>query len=250
MPTGQTPVPTDPTGPTPALSKSSELLASDKLGNHVDNQCCLIRGVGNRINEIVDHLVGQLQNQQIEELRPREGSLNLDADNGVRDRGRYCLVRRDLGQAARATTTVRISAEGRDLLVEWRLYTTPPLGAFHLGIFLAAAATAILTGIGVGVRIGSMPACLLIVVVGLALAVGVAAGKERMLSLEEFQFQDSTVLQLTVQTALEKAMDLTGIPKALIYELPKENSIEWRLAQNGNASTRVVSSPICSANNR
>lgn len=249
-PIGQTPVPAGSTGLTRVLSGFPELLASENLGNYMDSQRWLIRGAGDRANKIAGHFLSQWQNHPVEDVHLYKDSPNLDADPSVKDRGRCYLVRRDLGRAAMATMAVRISAAGSDLFVEWRLYTIPPLGAFHLGIFLTAAATAILTGIGVGAQTGSLPAFLLTILVGVALAVGVAAGKERMLSLEEFQFQDSTNFQLTVQTALEKAMDLTAMPKALIYELPKENSIEWRLAQNGNASTRGVSSPMCSANNR
>jgi hypothetical protein len=51
----------------------------------------------------------------------------------------------------------------------------------------------------------------------------------RASSLKGFQSQDSIAFQLAVRAALDEAIDLAGISKALIQELPKEERKERRV---------------------
>jgi hypothetical protein len=68
-----------------------------------------------------------------------------------------------------------------------------------------------------------------LILIGPAIGTFLAMGKGRKPSLEGFQHQDSTAFQLAVRAALEEAIDLAGISKALIQEFPTGKAKERRV---------------------
>ena len=226
-----------PKEPAPALPELPARPTEEKVGNFVDSWRFLIRGMGDRSSEIAARFFKQLETRGIDGLKLSTGKMIIKLDGGETDSRDYYFAERGLGKSALATMAVRIAAVGRDLFVEWRHYTTPPLGAFDsgyclgisfLGVLFAGIVVAIINAAG---ATESLRACIAstIVFVGFLLAVVFSVGKARKLSLEGFQFQDSTAFQLAVRAALEEAIDLAGISKALIQELPTEKNKEHRV---------------------
>jgi hypothetical protein len=210
--------PAKPKEPPPPMPELPARPTTEEMGDYVDSWRFLIRGMGDRAEEIAARFFKQLAERGIEGLKLSIGRLIIQLEGGKTDSRGYYFAERDLGKSALATMAVRIAPLGTDLFVEWRHYTTPPLGAFHSGYFwaitIAAGVLGAITGSGEGFAI--------VLFGGLILAVVVAYGKARKPSLEGFQSQDSTAFQLAVRAALEEAIDLAGISKALIQELPKE----------------------------
>ncbi len=124
---------------------------------------------------------------------------------------------------------VRIAAVGKDLFIEWRHYTTPPLGAVHWGYFLAITGVAFVLGLSTLAVEGSGDFCSATMLLGATIGTAIAYGKGHKTSLEGFQAQDSTAFQLAVRAALEEAVNLAGISKTLIQKLSKEEDKERRV---------------------
>jgi uncharacterized membrane protein YbhN (UPF0104 family) len=132
---------------------------------------------------------------------------------------------------------VRIAPIGSDLFVEWRHHVLPPYGPGSGTYLLAIVAVipvllAICGFLGLAIpELRDDPApwfAILLGVVGYGVLFTLAK-RQRRDSLTGFQSQDSTAFQLAVRAALEEAIDLAGISKALIQELPKEETKERRV---------------------
>jgi len=205
--------PKEPAPPMPELPPRPE---TEEIGDYVDSWRFLIRGMGDRAEEIAARFFKQLAERGIEGLKLDVGKLVIDLGGGKRDSRDYYFVERDLGQEARAIMAVRIAPIGRDLFIEWRHYVVPSR-EFGCWALTVVAALALFT-------------------YGLGLLVLLVPSVRRSLSrldkgttLKGFQSQDSTAFQLAVRAALEEAIDLAGISKALIQELPKEETKERRV---------------------
>lgn len=229
------PSPREPAPPLPELPKRSD---DEPTARFVDSSRFLIRGMGNRSDEIAARLFKQLSDRGIEGIRLSLGKLIIKIDEERSDSRDYYFAERVFEDEALATMAVRIAAVGTDLFVEWRHHTTPGTrmvygwGAFW-GVAIVVELVAII--IGIATKDGGV-AALIIMGFGpmVALALGVWAGesgrhKERMYGLIGFQTQDSTAFQLAVRAALEEAIDLAGISKALIQELPKDEDKNRRV---------------------
>lgn len=253
------PVPAKPKEPPPPLPSLPRRPKTEEIGDFVDSWRFLIRGMGDRAEEIAARFFKQLDERGIDGLKLYQGSIIIDVGGGRRDSRSYYFAERDLGKSALATMAVRIAPTGTDLFVEWRHYTTPPLGAFAWKTFSRITNIGCLLAFAVGMYgiykliytapadllalifspftgdldlggIGSIYApCLVFPAIAAIIAAAAAAGKARKTSLEGFQFQDSTAFQLAVRAALEEAIDLAGISKTLIQDLPKGDREERRL---------------------
>lgn len=225
--------------PPPPLPDLPPRQKRELIGTLVDSERFLIRGMGDRAAEIAARFFGQLNARNISGLQLGSGQLSINTD-GKADSRVYYFAERDLGHQARAIMAVQIAPIGTDLFVEWRHYAVPPLGAFHWGIFLGVG------GIGAFIMVMTLGCFMTFAVTGLSkvaidsssilgigfnllcfgtLGVGtlIAWGKARKGSLQGFQFQDNTAFQLAVRAALEEAIDLAGISKALIQHYPKDD---------------------------
>jgi hypothetical protein len=231
------PVPAKPKEPVPTMPQLETRPAEEKIGNYAGSWRFLIRGMGDRSQQVAAFFFKQLANRGIEGLKLSTGKLIIELDGGKRDSRDYYFAERDLGQSALATMAVRIAPVGSDLFVEWRGSTTPPLGAFHWGYFwgivIAVGLLGYISG-AIGFVIGltnSVVAvwCFSLMIVACILGTVLASGKARKLSLEGFQFQENTAFQLAARAALEEAIDLAGISKALIQDLSNEKDTSRRV---------------------
>ncbi|HID62879.1 MAG TPA: hypothetical protein EYP49_09110 [Anaerolineae bacterium] len=201
--------PKEPAPPMPELPARPE---AEKIGQYVDSWRFLIRGMGDRAEEIAARFFKQLAERGIEGLKLSVGKLIIEDES--RD---YYFAERDLGEGAVATMAVRIAQMGTDLFVEWRHYlsiTPSKLGCMGWFLFILAV---YFTG-------------------GIALLLPILWPSKfrewfytEPAGLKGFQPQDNTAFQLAVRAALEEAIDLAGISKALIQELPKEKREERRV---------------------
>lgn len=203
--------PPQPEEPAPSLPQLQSRPTRQDIGQYVDSWRFLIRGMGDRAEEIAARFFKQLEQRSIEGLTLSIGKLIIDLEDGRQDSRDYYFAERNLGEDAKAIMAVRIAPTGTDLFLEWRHYNLPPLRErkfnWFIGCFLA----------------------LFYVVPALIYYAWVKSGKDRASTLEGFQSQDSTAFQLAVRAALEEAIDLAGISKALIQELPKDEGKERRL---------------------
>ncbi len=226
-----------PKEPAPALPELPARPTEEKVGNFVDSWRFLIRGMGDRSTEVAAHFFRQLEGRGIEGLKLSTGKLVIQLDGGKTDSRDYYFAERDLGQSALATMAIRIASVGTDLFVEWRHHTLPSkevdVGGMLFGIVaLGVAGLGILAGFADSSSgRGSPWFCMAIG--GIALLIGLvsvnSASSHRRSSLVGFQVQDSTAFQLAVRAALEEAIDLAGISKALVQELPIERGKERRV---------------------
>ena len=201
-----TTAPAKPKEPAPPMPELPVRPTTEEIGQYVDSWRFLIRGMGDRAEEIAARFFKQLAERGIEGLKLSVGKLIVGDES--RD---YYFAKRDLGEGAVATMAVRIAQMGTDLFVEWRHYVLLPKVGFGgidwvISYFLLS----------------------LFIVPGIVY-IWWAAKKRRASSLTDFQSQDSTAFQLAVRAALEEAIDLAGISKALIQELPKEERKERRV---------------------
>jgi len=184
-----TPKPAKPEEPAPLMPELPARPKTEELGQYVDSWRFLIRGMGDRAEDVAARFFKQLAGRGIEGLKLSVGKLIIDVGLWKRDSRDCYFVERDLGEEAVATIAVRIAQMGTDLFVEWRHYALPSLKPWWRR--------------------------------------GLIAPREP--SLKGFQIQDSTAFQLAVRAALEEAIDLAGISKALIQELPKGEHEERRV---------------------
>jgi hypothetical protein len=203
-----TSAPAKPKEPAPPLPELPPRPTTEKVGDYVDSWCFLIRGMGDRAQEIAARFFKQLADRGIEGLKLNVGELIIDVGGGKLDSRDYYFVERDLGEGAVATMAVRIAPTGTDLFVEWRHYVLPPIGGDIDWVVFAI------------LFIFTVPAFVYLWWV---------KNKARASSLKGFQGQDSTAFQLAVRAALDEAIDLAGISKALIQQLPKEEEKERRV---------------------
>jgi hypothetical protein len=231
------PMPAKPKEPVPTMPQLTPRPTEEKIGNFVDSWRFLIRGMGDRSNEIAARFFKQLETRGIDGLKLSVGKLIIEIDGNRTDSRDYYFAERDLGKEALATMAVRIAPVGTDTFVEWRHYTTPPMGAFNSGIFYlimvpVVCILCILLQIsrdlvsggapGTPVAMVTLLAMGIVVIVGIIVGASIAKGKSRKNYLEGFQTQDSTAFQFAVRAALEEAIDLAGISKALIQDLSNE----------------------------
>jgi len=201
--------PAKPKEPVPPMPELPTRPTVEEIGQYVDSWHFLIRGMGDRGEEIAARFFKQLAERGIEGLRLNLGKLIIDVGGGKQDSRNYYFVERDLGEEAVAMMAVRIAPMGTDLFVEWRHYILPPIvgGDINWAVFVFLC------------MFGIVP----------AIVYWWVKQKTRATSLIGFQRQDSTAFQLAVRAALEEAIDLAGISKALIQELPKEEGKEHRV---------------------
>jgi hypothetical protein len=181
---------------------------TEKVGDYVDSWRFLIRGMGDRTEEIAARFFKQLAERGVEGLKLNLGKLIIDVGGGEQDSRDYYFVERDLGKEAVATMAVRIAPIGTDLFVEWRHYVLPPRGDVNWVVFVFL---------------------LFVYIVPAFVYLWWVTEHSRASSLKGFQSQDSIAFQLAVRAALDEAIDLAGISKALIQELPKEERKERRV---------------------
>ena len=206
---GVTTAPAKPREPAPPMPELPARPTTEEIGQYVDSWRFLIRGMGDRAEEIAARFFKQLAERGIEGLKLNAGKLIIDLGGGKRDSRDYYFVERGLGEGAMATMAVRIAQMGTDLFVEWRHYVLPPVGGDVNWVVFAFL--------------------FIFYIVPAFVYLWWVKNKARADYLKGFQSQDSTAFQLAVRAALEEAIDLAGISKTLIQELPKEEGKERRV---------------------
>lgn len=206
---GQPSQPKQPPPPMPSLPSAGK---KERLGELTDGHLLLVRGMADRRADVIAYFFGRLKERQIPDLVLSDGYLLID-----RQQRDYFFVQKFLSAPttwasmnkdpnglarALATVCVRLAASGSDLMVEWRHFqrTEATFGAFMRG-FTAGFFT-----------------------LGASLLVDHSG---RQLRLKGFEEQDSMALKLAVQASLEEAIDLAGIPKTLIQDVPEEKKKKW-----------------------
>jgi hypothetical protein len=116
-----------PKSPVPPLPSLHSRPSTQEIGNYVDSLSFLIRGMGDRADEIAARFFKRLNERSITGLRLSIGKLIIPVEMGRTDSRNYYFAERDLGKDALATMALRIASVGTDLFVEWSHYTTPPL---------------------------------------------------------------------------------------------------------------------------
>ena len=221
-----TSAPPKPKGPVPKMPELPAKGVAQDIGQYVDSWRFLLRGMADKAAEIAAFFLNQLGERGVEGSSLSQGKLIVGEES--RD---YYFAERDLGHGAVATMAVRIASIGTDAFVEWGHYALPSK-AFGCGTFLVVSAIAVVVGIFVAYGLfGSEGAGVFYTISlgGIILAALIASTAGRAESLKGFQSQDSTAFQLTVRAALEEAVDLAGISKTLIQELPKGEGKERRV---------------------
>lgn len=185
------------------------------LGYYVAGQIDLVRGMGDRAEQVRELFFQQSERRGITGASYRSAVLSVDDQK--RD---YLFAERDLGKKAKATMGVRIANIGTDLYIEWRFYILPPIRFDVMGFIKLIGVILILTYIiggtlsmAVGVFFGSLLAVLLMI----AAVWGSyrAAANTREERLIGFQDQDAMSFRLAISAAIEEAIDLAGIAKEL-----------------------------------
>ncbi len=213
-----------PKTPIPRLPQLPPRTTTAEVGNFVASSGFLIRGVGDRAEEIAARFFKQLAERGISGLKLSIGKIIIPLDGGRTDSRDYYFAERDLGKDAFATMAVRIAPVGTDLFIEWRHhvqgdYDSTPYAAIIwivVGLFTVWFGLLLLLIKEVRDPVNHW---------GRSLAKRFQFRKP----LEGFQNQDSTAFQLSVRAALEEAIDLAGISKSLIQQLSPEKSKEQRL---------------------
>jgi hypothetical protein len=208
IPTGlsQPPKSREPAPPLPELPPRS---TGANLGNYVDGRQILIRGMGDRAEEVAARFFKQLAERGIQDVTLSFGNLITPVEGGKTDTREYYFAERDLGKQAVATTAIRIAPIGTDLFVEWRHYELPPItGDVNWIIFVFL---------------------LIFYIVPALIYYYWVKNMARAFNLIGFQSQDSAAFQLAVRAALEEAIDLAGISKSLIQRMSKEEGQDKRL---------------------
>jgi nitroreductase len=208
------PASSEPREAAPPLPELQARPTTESIGTYMDSWRFLIRGMGDRANEIAARFFKQLGGRGIEGLKLSIGKLTIVGDPSRESRD-YYFAERDLGKGAKATMAIRIAPVGTDLFVEWRHYVTPSKG-FGLLSLTVLAILAIFTYF-FGLLLLLYPRFRQWV-----------TQLDSSATLNGFQEQDSTALQLAVRAALEEAIDLAGISKALIQPLSKEDGKDSR----------------------
>ena len=131
-----TTAPAKPKEPAPPMPELPVRPTTEEIGQYVDSWRFLIRGMGDRAEEIAARFFKQLAERGIEGLKLSVGKLIVGDES--RD---YYFAKRDLGEGAVATMAVRIAQMGTDLFVEWRHYVSTPrrIGCFSWFLLIVAA---------------------------------------------------------------------------------------------------------------
>lgn len=208
----EAPTVSEPKTPAPPLPNLPQRPTTKQIGNYVDSQQVLVRGMGDRAELVAEWFFERLSARGIQGVSLGIGSRIVN-DAGRSDSRTYYFAERDLGKGALATMAVRIAPVGTDLFIEWRHYVT-----FSKRDNLGLVGTIVVFS----------------TLVGIALLV-VKPFREWVYSLDApnqlqgFQTQDSTAFQLGVRLALEEAIDKAGISKLLIQSVSKEGGKDRRL---------------------
>jgi hypothetical protein len=202
----------------PALTvKQIGMVTTASLGNRVASWQAMIPGMADKTEIVTKVFLQQLDQRKLPNVSIGQGQLRLGTLSQPRG---YWFVQRSLGWGSQATTAVCIAPFGeRDLYVEWQ--------HFERGLVaLAQGGTEIYFGIafvGAGLILSLTGTGLCLIPIGIILiAHGIKKIKER---LGGFQSQDSWMLSQAVDAGLREALDLVGIGKELIRELPKAQRI-------------------------
>ena len=196
-----------------AAIRQMGMVTTASLGNHVSSWQAMIPGMADKMEIVAKVFLHQLCQRQLPGVIIGQGQLKPSTLSQPRD---HWFIQRNLGWGSRATTAVCIMAFGeRDLYVGWQ--------HFERGLAaLAQGGTEIYFGIafvGAGLILSLVGAGLILIPIGIIL---IAHGTKKIKArLGGFQSQDSWMLSQAVDAALKEALDLVGIGKDLIQELPK-----------------------------
>lgn len=214
--------PIEPAPPLPELPERGEHPPS---ATRVAADQFLVVGIGDRADEIRARVFKRLGEAGIEGLKLKQGQLVIDVGEGKSDARRYDFAERDLGDETLATMAVRMAVIGKDLFVNWRHYTLPPMetrGWQHQGEgwLIGLVGTALGIWIGVSIKPGESGFAASAMIALLAWTVGIAvmaiSERLRAYGLKGFQSQESDAFQLAVRGAILKAIDDAGIDRALV----------------------------------
>jgi hypothetical protein len=172
------------------------------LGYLAGGKLILLRTMGDKAPEVQRLFLKQSEARGIPNtsytsgrLAVREVGVPHSLANQARD---YLFVERDFGHGAKATMAVRVAPIGTDLYVDWRYYVLPPRGYVNWLVFLGLCFVFWWT---------------LFIVPVLYLIIGAIWGRAD--DLIGFQRQDGEAFQLAIRAAIEEAIDLAAIDKAL-----------------------------------
>lgn len=222
-------------GPVPQLPELPKRVDDMPRATYVDSARFLIRGMGNRADEIAARFFNRLTDRGIDGLKLSVGQLVAKLEGERLDSRAYYFVERNLADAVQAGVAVRIAPVGTDLFVEWRHYVILRVNqSFNFEAGWAVGATVFLGfGMVLLVSLKDFGAAfwidLLVAVVLAMLSGGMWFPIRTERPLEGFQAQDSTALQLSVRAALEEAIDLAGISKELFQELREDDDKNRRV---------------------
>ncbi|MCX6024187.1 MAG: hypothetical protein NTZ05_21135 [Chloroflexi bacterium] len=191
----------------------------------VDSKRFLLRGIGNRADEIAARFFGRLALRGVKDMRWAAGTLTLKGDNGIEDTRPYYFIERDLSNDGALTiVTVQLASVGDghgDLFVEWSHYNIPGMEDDNSPLRCAVTVIAVVTFIAaifMTIVTNSGAAFWITIFLGVVIAVvamfNITPGRSRKQYLVGFQSQDSIAFQGAVRAALEEAIDHAGIDKA------------------------------------
>ena len=100
----------------------------EETGHYVDSWRFLVRGMGDRAEEIAARFFKQLVERGIEGLSLSLGRIIIQLEGWKQDSRDYYFAERDLGQEALAIMAVRIAPIGTDLFRPARNGPLAPLG--------------------------------------------------------------------------------------------------------------------------
>lgn len=231
--------PIEPAPPLPELPERGEHPPS---ATHVAADQFLVIGIGDRADEIRARFFKRLGEAGIEGFKLKQGQLVIDVGEGKSDARHYDFAERDLGDEALATVAVRMSAIGRDLFVNWRHYTLPPMeirSAEYAGAGMGVGFIGMVIGFFVGMwasmNAGSSddfwPPFVLIALLAWVVGIVIMASRQRLRAngLKGFQSQESDAFQLAVRGAILGAIDDAGIDRALIQRQDDGSGISNRV---------------------
>lgn len=200
----------EPPPPLPELPSRPE---QNRTGKFFNSNAFLIRGMGERAEEIAARFFNKLAARNIQGLTLSVGNIILNLGE-KQDSRQYYFAERDIGDGALAIMAVRINPVGTDLYIEWRNYALPswqPRSPFSWFWFI------------VGLIFYIIP--------GILYYYNYEKNKDkppeyRKSDLEGFQFQENEAFQLTVRAALEEAIDSAGISKSYIQNISTDDKSE------------------------
>lgn len=213
------PAPTQPIQESTAEASSSGI---ELLGKEVNNWQAMLPGMAFRAEEVANRFLERVQSRNLPDTTIRQTELSSGLMTAKRP---YWLVEKALGTGSRATIAVRFeNSSTQDLIIEWR--------HFEQNVLMTGTRW-LAKGAGLYLGIGVLGAGLLTSIFGFGLfliPIGIwiiwsSTRKKQGSDLVGDQNKDSWMLEQTVDAALREAIDLVGISKDLIREVPKGQRI-------------------------